>query len=135
MRRRASADEVFQAFDRKIEDYLKKNRSAIESRYKSLAGRPVDGAELDSFMSSLGDSLYDGVKLDPQHLARFVDFYVGDERLGKIVDEAVEAAATNYGPARAASDVEAIASALDRARCPSLSKLLSAVDVLSSRLG
>lgn len=134
MTRTASADAVFEAFDKKIEDYLRRNRKAIEQQYKSAAGRPVDAPEFDSFFSGLGDALYAGIQPDPQHLSRFVDFYAGDQKLEQAVGALVESAATAYAPGRAASAIASIADALDRARRPSMAKLSAALDSVLSRI-
>jgi len=134
MRRVASGDAVFEAFDKAIESYLAKNRAAIEKEYKAAAGRPVQDSEIDSFISGLGDSVYSGISIDPGHLKRFVDFYVGDDKMQKVVSAAIEQA-TQYPPARAASDISAIAAALDSSRSPSLSKLSSAISSVLRRLG
>ncbi len=133
MRRTASGDDVFQAFDNAIEAFLTKNRSAIEKEFKTSAGRPVDDAEIAAFISGLGDSLYESVKPDPAHVKRFVDFYVGDDKLQKAVSASIEQA-TQYPPARAAADLRAIASALDSSSRPSASKTSAAIARVLSRL-
>jgi hypothetical protein len=133
MRRIASGDAVFQAFDEAIESYLAKNRKAIESEYKKAAGRQVQDSEIDSFLSGLGDSVYAGISPDPAHVKRFVDFYVSGDKMQKAITSAIEQA-TQYPPARAASDLERIAASLDSASRPSISKLSAAISSVLRRL-
>lgn len=133
MQRTASGDAVFQAFDQAIESYLTKNRQAIEKEFRAAAGRPVQDSEVDSFIQGLGDSLYETVQPDPAHVKRFVDFYVSPDKLQKAVTTAIEGAVA-YSPGRAAADLVAIADALDRAKAPSATKLMAALDRVASRL-
>lgn len=132
-RTNASGDEVFKAFDSAIESYLTQNRQAIVKEFRAAAGRQVQDSEVDSFVQGLGDSLYNAVQPDPAHVKRFVDFYVSPDKLQKAVTSAIEAASA-YTPGRAASDLLAIADALDRARSPSAAKLVTALGRVSSRL-
>lgn len=135
MLRTASGDDVFQAFDTAIEAYLTKNRKAIEQEYRKVAGKPVTDEQVDSLIQGLGDSIYGSISLDPAHVKRFVDFYVSDDKLQKAVSSAIEAATSDaYSPDRAASDVSAIADALDRASRPSTSKLSAAISSVLARL-
>ncbi len=131
----ASGDDVFKAFDDAIETYLTKNRKAIEQEYRKVAGKPVSDADVDSLVQGLGDSIYQSVALDPSHVKRFVDFYVSDDKLQKAVSSAIErATSTAYSPDRAASDISAVADALDRASRPSASKLAAAISRILSRV-
>lgn len=135
MLRTASGDDVFKAFDSAIEAYLTKNRKAIESEYRKAAGKPVSDEQVDSLVQGLGDSIYGSIAPDPAHVKRFVDFYVSDDKLQKAVSSAIEAATSDaYSPGKAASDISAIADALDRASRPSSSKLSAAISRVLSRL-
>lgn len=134
MLRTASGDDVFKAFDSAIESYLTKNRKAIEQEYRKVAGKPVTDEQVDSLIQGLGDSIYGSISLDPAHVKRFVDFYVSDDKLQKAVSSAIEAAALDYSPDRAAADISAIADALDRAVRPSSSKLAAALSSVIVRL-
>jgi hypothetical protein len=73
------------------------------------------------------------VQPDPAHVKRFVDFYVSPDKLQKAVTTAIEGAVA-YSPGRAAADLVAIADALDRAKSPSATKLVAALDRVASRL-
>lgn len=73
------------------------------------------------------------MKPDPAHVKRFVDFYCSPDKLQKAVSSAIEDAVA-YSPGRAASDLRAIADAVDRARAPSASKLASALGRVIARL-
>jgi len=133
MNRTASGDDVFKAFDGAIESYLSSNRQAIEKEFRSSAGRPVQDSEVDAFIQGLGDVLYDAVKPDPAHVKRFVDFYCSPDKLQKAVTSAIGDAVA-YAPGRAASDLRAIADAVDRAERPSARKLAAAIERVLSRL-
>lgn len=133
MQRTASGDEVFKAFDQAIESYLTKNRQAIEKEYRAAAGRAVQDGEVDSFIQGLGDSLYEAIAPDPAHMKRFVDFYASPDKLQRAVSDAIEQA-SQYSPGRAASDLRAIADALDAARRPSARKVTAALRRVVSRL-
>ncbi len=100
-RRYASVDAFVQVFDDKISKYLDKNRKAIELEYKEKAGAPVQDAEIQSFLQGLGDAIYEQIQLDPAQLERFANFYVGDDKMQKMVSSAVDS--SNAFP-RAAGD-------------------------------
>lgn len=93
MRRKASADAVFQAFDHQIDAWVGKNRPQLTDRYRKAAGRPVQDQELNSFLDGLGDRLYEGIQLDPGAMKRFVEFHASDQKLGQMADDMIEDAA------------------------------------------
>ncbi len=111
MRRRASADAVFKAFDDKISAYLDRNRASIEKEYRQGAGRGLPDSDVSSFMSGLGDSIYDEVHVDQAHLSRFVDFYLSDDKLSQLVSKSIDAS-REYP--RAASSPSSVSDSLRR---------------------
>ena len=95
MRRKASADAIFQAFDRQIDTWVGKNRPQLVDRYRKAAGRPVEDSELNSFLNGLGDRLYEDIQLDPGATKRFVEFHASDQKLWQMADDLVEDAAVS----------------------------------------
>jgi len=120
MRRTASADAVFKAFDDKISGYLDKNRASIEKELRMRAGRGVSDADVEAFMAGLGDAIYDAVEPDSAHLNRFVDFYVSDDKLSGVISDMIEKSSqyprAASGPSEVASALRAISSCLSRKR-------------------
>lgn len=130
MRRTATLDAVVEAFDEKISDFLQRNRPAIEKEYRAAAGREVSDDEIDGFLSGLADDIYSSIVPDESHLQRFADFYVGDDRLEKLVSEAVERG-TGYQPAQVAAELKEIA---ELAVCSSSPVALMAARVMLKAL-
>lgn len=132
----ASADAIFRAFDDRIVGFLDKNRKAIEKEYRSVAGRPVSDSEISSFLSGLGDAIYDRIDVDPAQLDRFVGFYVNDSRLQQMVSDAIESSVVGrpVAASRLSGLLRSIASDLDRSPAPSLSGLRGDLSRLISSL-
>ena len=112
MKRIASADDVFNAFDTRIDSWIGANRAQLESQYKKAAGRAVSDSEISEFFDILGESLYSGIQLDPGAVKRFVDFHTNDQKLGQMADDMVMKAAAEGSvptPFRGASMAKRIA--------------------------
>ncbi|HEY8096902.1 MAG TPA: hypothetical protein VIE65_12545 [Methylobacter sp.] len=117
MKRKASGDEVFKAFDDKISSYLDKNRASIEQEYRQRAGKQVSDADVEAFISGLGDAIYDHLKLDPAHVSRFVDFYAGDEKLQKMISGFIDSSreyprAASVPPGKISSELRRISDSI-----------------------
>lgn len=120
----ASVDAFVEAFDRKIVDFLDKNRESIVRQIREKAKRPVEDAEVERILSGLGDSIYDAVQLDPAQLDRFANFYVGDAKLHEMIDGLIEGEvsfpkplAASSAPSDVAASIRALAEEVRTGAC------------------
>lgn len=119
----ASVDAFVEGFDKKIVGFLDKNRESIIRQIREKAKRPVEDAEVEKLLSSLGDQIYDSVQLDPAQLDRFADFYVSDVKLHELVEGLIEKevafpkSLAASSPVDLASELRAIAEAVRTSAC------------------
>lgn len=78
-KRRASVDAMVQGFDDAIAAWVDKNVDGLVETY---------GMEkVEGLVDNLGDHIYQDIELDPNHLNRFIGFYVNDKKMQDLVEE------------------------------------------------
>lgn len=112
--RLASVDDVINVFDQAIEKWA-------QSKFKDLSDT-YGPDEATKMTESLIDFVYSDIDLDPNHLQRFVDFYVNDVRLSDAFDEFLDGFSEDV--AQVATSLKTIANSVQASEKPQKDKVV-----------
>jgi hypothetical protein len=115
MKRRASVDIVIRAFDDAIAAWVDQNIDSLVEGYGQ--------EEVSKLVDELGDRIYHEIQVDPQHLKRFVGFYVTDSKMVDLADDILSgatraASGKSVTPSEISDVLRQIASVIDASDTP-----------------
>ena len=127
-KRQASVDQMVHGFDDAIGAWVDKNIDAIAETY---------GVEKVELLGDLGDRIYQEIELDPNHLKRFIGFYVNDNKMQELVDDVMSELprAASVSPAEVSASLRAVAAFLSAGSAPSRSDVVSRLSSVLDGLG